>query len=117
MHSLFYFLMLALFITHELDAVRRHEWRLFPVLSSLPERVGEQLFVWLHVPLFAALFYVGAGEPTSVVAFALSIFSILHIGLHWLYRNHARNEFNNFRSWTIIVATGVFGTLHLLLTF
>lgn len=108
-----YFLMLALFITHELDAVKRHEWRVLPLTSLLPDRVGEQVFIWAHVPLFALLFHFGGLYPQSPVALGISTFSIIHILLHIGFRNHPKYEFNNTSSWTIILATGFFGALHL----
>ena len=56
MASIFYFVMLAFFIAHELDAVKRHEWRVLPLTSFLPEKPAEQIFIWAHVPLFLAQF-------------------------------------------------------------
>lgn len=116
MAELFYVAMLGFFITHELDAMQRHEWRILPLTSFLPDETGRQVFVWMHVPLFAALFFYGAGDPTSTVAFGLSVFAIIHVGLHWLFRRHPKNEFDNPTSWAIIIGTGVFGAAHLVLT-
>ncbi len=113
MASIFYFSMLAMFITHELDAVKRHEWRILPLTSFLPEKIGEQVFLWMHVPLFVLLFYYGAGVPTSSIANGLSAFAIIHVGLHWIFRNHPKNEFNTFSSWALIVGAGLFGAAHL----
>ena len=116
MAELFYVAMLGFFITHELDAMQRHEWRILPLTSFLPDETGRQVFVWMHVPLFAALFFYGAGDPTSTVAFGLSVFAIIHVGLHWLFRRHPKNEFDNPTSWAIIIGAGVFGAAHLVLT-
>lgn len=115
MAALSYFAMLAFLITHELDAVKRHEWRVLPPMSYLPEKVGEQLFIWAHVPLFAGLSYFGALEPASPVAKGLSFFAIFHTGLHWKFRNHPNNEFNNFSSWALIVLAGLCGLAHLII--
>lgn len=112
-----YYLMLALFITHELDAVKRHEWRVLPLTSFLPERVGEQVFIWAHVPIFVLLLNFGGLDPRSFVAVCLSAFSIVHILLHIGFRKHPKNEFNNISSWSLIVGTGLFGALHLLTLF
>lgn len=108
-----FYTMLALFFTHELDAVRRHEWRVLPLTSFLPERIGEQVFVWMHAPLFLAIFWFGRGDPNSGFGLCLSGFSIVHIALHWLFRNHPAYEFNNLTSWALIIATGAFGALHI----
>ena len=109
-----YYLMLALFITHELDAVKRHEWRGLPLTSFLPERVGEQVFILAHVPLLGLIFIFEGMDPKSTTAQAVSLFSIIHIALHFAFRNHPKNEFNNLISWTIIGGAGFFGALHLL---
>lgn len=116
MAELFYVAMLGLFITHELDAVQRHEWRILPLVSLLTEKTGRLTFVWMHVPLFAVLFYFGAGDPTSALAKGLSAFAIVHVGLHWLFRSHPRNEFNNPVSWALILGAGFGGAGHLAVT-
>ncbi len=113
MNELFYVAMLGFFLTHELDAMQRHEWRILPLTSFLPEETGRQAFVWMHVPLFAALFYFGAGDANSGLAAGLSAFAIVHVGLHWLFRNHPKNEFNNPVSWALIVGAGLGGAGHL----
>ena len=101
--------------THELDAIRRHEWRLLPFVSALPEKVGAAVFVWAHVPLFVLVYWIVADGADSAPALWLSGFSIAHVGLHWLYRNHPKNAFNTFGSWALIVLAGAFGTAHLAL--
>lgn len=114
--SLPIFLMLAFFITHEPDAVKRHEWRVLPLTSFLTESIGEQVFIWANVPLFALLFYFGGLDASSATAQGFSAFSILHIGLHIGFRNHPKYEFNTLSSWTIILGAGVFGALHLIVS-
>ncbi len=114
MISFLYFSMLGLFLTHELDGVKRHEWRILPIVSRLPEQIAERVFIWAHVPLFGAIFYFGAGDPTSDMAKGMSVFAIIHAGLHLLYRKHKHNEFDNPGSWTLIIGTAVFGVCHLI---
>ena len=109
-----FYAMLACFSVHELDAVKRHEWRVLPLTRVLPERAGEQVFIWAHVPIYLAIFWFAARQTTSGVALALSGFAILHVGLHWWFRNHPANEFNNPGSWALILGTGALGGLHLL---
>lgn len=113
MHDLIYYTMVGAFFTHELDAVKRHEWRVLPVLRLLPERTGEQVFIWVHVPLFAVLLWGGDGDPTSVIRVGLAVFAIVHVGLHILFRRHPAYEFNNASSWGLILLTGLLGTLFL----
>ena len=112
--DIFYYLTVGLFLTHELDAVNRREWRILPGLRVLPERLGEQLFIWLHVPVIALLLIGGDGERVNAVRVALAGFAILHVGLHWLYRTHPANAFNTFSSWSLILGTGGLGAAYLL---
>lgn len=114
MTSIFYVAMLGFLLTHELDAMKRHEWRILPLTSFLSEQTGEAVFLWWHVPLFALLFYFGAGDPSGSVAMGLSVFAIVHSGLHWLFRRHPKNEFNNPISWGLILGAGLAGAGHLI---
>jgi len=106
--EVFYWLMAA-----ELDAMKRHEWRILPLLRHLPDNVGEQIFIWIHIPLFVLFFWVSWLGTESIFAMALSLFAILHVGLTWLLRNHPAFEYNNPSSWLLICLPGLFGGLHL----
>ena len=109
-----YYLTVGFIFTHELDAVKRREWRILPLIRSLPENVGEQLFIWLHLPIFALLLIGGDGEDVNTVRVALAVFAIVHVGLHWIFRHHPANEFNNPGSWALILGTGALGAAYLL---
>lgn len=113
MQDFIYYAMVGAFFTHELDAVKRHEWRILPLIRSLPERTGEQVFIWIHAPLFGLLLWDGEGDPTSVTRVGLALFGIVHVGLHILFRRHPDYEFNNASSWGLIVLTGLLGALYL----
>ncbi len=113
MADLFYFCMLGFFLTHELDAMKRHEWRVLPLTSFLPDHLGELVFIWAHVPIIAGLFFFGGLDAGSTTALGLSIFGIIHVFLHIAFRNHPHYEFNNLSSWLLIIGTGIFGALHL----
>ena len=108
-----YFLMVAFFISHELDAVKRHEWRVLPLTSFLPEKAGEQVFIWAHAPVLALLFALGGFDPRSLTALCFSAFSVVHVFLHIGFRNHPEYDFNNLSSWALIIGTGICGTAHL----
>lgn len=110
----FYWGMVALFFTHELDAVRRHEWRILPIINRFSESSAELLFIYLHVPLFLLIFWMSKGGPSTVYALCFSMFSVVHVVLHWAFRRHPKNEFVGFSSWAIIVLTAAFGVLHML---
>jgi len=76
----FYFLMLAALFTHELDAVKRHEWRVLPLTSFLPERIGEQVFIWSHVLLFFGIFLGSQGASADAFRLGLSAFAVIACG-------------------------------------
>lgn len=101
----------AAFATHEPDAVKRHEWRLLPLPRALPERTGERILIWLHVPLLRALLHLGAAPGGRA---GLSAFAVIHVGPRWLLRNHPACELNNPSSWGLIPLTGALGGAHLL---
>ena len=113
MQDILYYSMVGAFFTHELDAVKRHEWRVLPLLRSLPERAAEQAFIWMHVPLFAVLLWGGDGNPSNPTRIGLATFAIVHVGLHFLFRKHPAYEFSNLSSWGLILLTGLFGALYL----
>ena len=110
-------LVISLLLTHELDAVRRHEWRILPLTSFLPDKTAGQLFIWAHVPLILVVLAIVQAGPASLGALLFSGFAIAHVSLHWLYRNHPRNEFLDFPSQALIVLAGLAGALHLGLVF
>jgi hypothetical protein len=55
-HILFY-LRLSLLTMHEMDAIRCREWRIFPGLSLLSDKLGHIIFVFAHIPLFFFMFW------------------------------------------------------------
>jgi uncharacterized membrane protein YedE/YeeE len=101
-----YVLMLALLFTHEIDAAFRHEWRVLPITSFLPDELGRETFIWAHVPLFAGILLASDNERVRII---LAAFCVIHVGLHWLFRNHPAYEFNNASSWGLILGAGMFG--------
>lgn len=111
--DLLYYSLLGAFFTHELDAVKRHEWRVLPLLRSLPEQMGEQVFIWLHVPLFAVLLWGDDGAPENAIRVGLAAFAVVHVGLHFVFRRHPAYEFNNTSSWGVILLTGLLGAVYL----
>jgi hypothetical protein len=113
----FLFASLGFLFTHELDAIRCKEWRIFPATSFLPDDVGYVVFTLLHVPLFAVACYAisNLNAHTNVVR-AWDIFSIVHIGLHILFLRHPENRFTTFVSWFLIVGAGACGLLDMMLS-
>nr|WP_070959516.1 DUF6713 family protein [Hyphomonas sp. Mor2] len=80
---------LALFAVHEMDAMTHAEWRLLPVLSGLPEDVGRDGFVLLHIPLFAGVFWAVFLSPWKrLSAQIVSGLTIVHAIVHFLLSDH-----------------------------
>lgn len=111
--EIFYWGTVAFFITHELDAVRRHEWRIMPLLGRLPDTKAEPLFIYLHIPILLMIFWYSKEGANTTASLALSSFAILHLAMHWVFKQHPKNEFKGLGSWSIIVLTAFFGLLHI----
>ena len=88
-HSLF-LLGFGCLITHELDAVLNHEWRVLPLLRSLPDELGTIVFVAVHIPIVAVVVALISSirERTRVLSLVTSI-------LPWLVTN-ARKRLKKF---------------------
>lgn len=103
---------IAFILVHEMDAVRCREWRIFPGLSLLNDRMGMTLFVLLHIPVFYWLnIKISQGHPAFIQGF--DIFLIVHLFLHILFTRHKNNEFKDWLSWLIIAGAGLCGAIDL----
>ena len=103
---------MAWIMTHELDAIQHHEWRILPLTSWMSEVWGYRVFVLAHIPLFA---WMMSMIPSREYQIGLDIFLIIHAGLHWLFRNHPRYTFDNRLSQVLIWGGIPLGVLHLIL--
>jgi hypothetical protein len=107
---------IALFVAHELDAVRLREWQLLFVLRHQPERFAFAAFVLLHVPIMVIFLWL-AGHPSSQIRtwfqIVVDVFAMVHVGLHWHLRNREQSGFQEPFSRNLIFAVGVFGAIHL----
>lgn len=106
----------ALLLTHELDAVARAEWRVLPLTSFLPEHIAFPVFVLAHVPLFAWLLrLVGHTDATVRRRWQtiVSVFLVVHVGLHLLFSGHEQYDFHHAMSEFLIFGGGLFGVIAL----
>ena len=109
--SLFY-LGMGFLLTHEMDAMSNHEWRVLPVFRSLDDATGELAFLLAHVPLFAFLVAFVASLHTRIRNRArnlVSAFLVVHAVLHFAFSGHAAYEFAAFRSELLIVGAAIAG--------
>ncbi len=108
----------SLLFTHELDAIQRHEWRIFPFLSNLKEDFAYRIFVILHCPLLVLLLWL-ISHPSENVRYwfqiSFDVFLILHMGLHYLFKSHKRYEFTTVFSKVMIILIALLGLIHILL--
>ncbi len=103
-------------MVHEMDAIRCKEWRIIPGLNLLSNKVGQQIFVFAHIPLLLIVLYQLAYiSDNSVFIVGLDIFMIVHVGLHLLFLKHKNNEFKDWVSWILIIGTGLFGLADLVI--
>lgn len=118
--DLIFYTGLSLLLTHELDAIKRHEWRIFPGLSNLKDNLSYPLFIVLHIPLFILILWLVCHPSESVrFWFQLSVdgFLILHLGLHYFFKSHEKYEFTQQLSKIIINLMALTGLIHIILLF
>ena len=115
--SLLFFLLLSLVIVHELDAIRRHEWRMFVVLTKMDDERAFQIFSTLHIPLLMVIFWL-ITNPSVIVVFwfevVLDVFLIIHKFLHYSFQKHPQNEFTTSFSKGLIDLMAVVGFIQLI---
>ena len=117
MSFVFFYLGLSLLVIHEMDAIRCKEWRLFPGLSLVNDRMGFMVFMAAHIPLFIWLFYELSQADNQGLILGLDYFFIIHFGLHLLFLMHKRNEFKDWFSWTLITGIAICGVCDILVNF
>ena len=112
-----FYLGLALLFSHELDAMPNHEWRLLPILRSLPDAAGETAFMVAHIPIFAIVIGCIASlnvGTRSVARTLVSAFLVLHAGLHFLFSKNETYEFGSMASSLLIYGAAILGAAFLL---
>jgi len=116
--NLLFFFLLSLVIVHELDAIRRHEWRMFIILNKMDDERAFQFFSILHIPLLMVIFWL-ITYPSTIVVFGfqivLDVFLIIHKFLHDSFQKHPNNEFNTKFSKSLINLMAVVGFIQLAL--
>lgn len=112
--SLLFVIGLSLILTHEMDAIRLQEWRMFVFLSTMTDAVAYLVFTALHIPLYILLLWgLSAASSTSLVV-GLDLFFVVHTILHLLFLKHPHNQFTSPFSWALIAGAGAAGLLDLI---
>jgi len=107
-----FYLGIGALFTHELDAMSNHEWRVLPLLRLLPDEIGMNVFVAIHVPLFAWLIALVASPNIRKRAMSRLLicgFLVIHGLLHAFFMNHPSYEFSSALSNTLIFGGAVMG--------
>lgn len=113
--SIFFLLGLSFITIHEMDAIRCKEWRIFPGLSMLNDKLGHVLFVFAHIPLFFFIYWqFSHTENKEAFIKGFDIFMIVHLFLHVLFLKHNNNQFKDWISWSIIIGAAICGLLDFL---
>jgi len=108
----------ALLIAHELDAVARHEWRLLPGFASFEDDVARDLFVLLHIPLLAIIFWAMTHHDAGLKSAGRAVIAallVIHGGLHFLLSGHALYEFQGIVAHLTIYGATLAGAAYLVL--
>lgn len=93
---------ISLLYAHELDAVRKREWRMMIFSDRVSDETASRIFTALHVPLFAAVFWLMEFRLSFLYWF-VSGFGVFHFLLHSAFRKHIENRMRNVFSRTIII--------------
>ena len=116
MEHFLFFIGLSFLIAHEMDAIRCKEWRILPGFSLFSDTVGQNVFVFAHIPLFILVFYQLAYiSDISGFVKGFDIFMIVHIVLHLLFLRHKNNDFKGWISWILIIGAGLCGIADLII--
>lgn len=113
-----YYLGIATLFTHEMDAMPNHEWRVMPLLRSLPDDLGMLIFVLGHIPLFALIMAFSATPNLALRRIARRIiagFLIIHAGLHLYFTSHPAYTFHDGLSHFLIFGGAVLGFVYLVI--
>lgn len=90
---------ISFLIVHEMDAIRCKEWRIYPGLSLLGDKLGQIIFVFAHIPLFFIVFYqLIYDSNNNAFVKGFDVFMIVYVGLHLLFLRHKNNEFKDWIS-------------------
>ena len=108
-----FLLLLSTFFVHEMDAVRRKEWRMFAGLNRLKDENAYLIYTLLHLPLYVVVLYMLLTSYYPLLYKIIDIFAILHLLLHILFRKHPGDEFKSGFSMILIISLAVMGALHL----
>ncbi|MDH3768066.1 MAG: hypothetical protein OES99_06400 [Gammaproteobacteria bacterium] len=117
MLTIIYYLGIAALFTHEMDAVMRSEWELLFYLKNLNEAVAYPIFLILHFPLFFIFLWLshhGNDRIRTLFRYCVSVFLMIHLGLHLLLSDDPNNAFHGLIANLFIYLAAGCGLVYLL---
>ena len=104
---------LALLFVHEMDAIRREEWKMFIVLKNMADEKAYHIFMLLHVPLYMALLLLLFSPFFAMGYYVVDVFLAAHMLVHLGFSKHHANKLNSTISKAIINLSGLLALIHL----
>ena len=94
MDHLFFVLGFCFLLTHEMDAIRVKEWKIFPVLNKVGDEAGYVAFTALHIPIYVLLLWglYGDNGANRGLIVGLDTFFVVHVLLHLIFYNHQKTD-------------------------
>ncbi|WP_353257039.1 DUF6713 family protein [Hyphomonas sp.] len=106
-----YRLTAACLITHELDSIVK--------MTASPNSLGslsnveQSVLIWGHIPIVLGLLFVTESTMRASVRYGTCVFAVIHVALHWVYRDQPIYDFGSMASWVLILLAGIFGAAYL----
>lgn len=113
MMSVLFMAVVTWLVLHELDAIRRHEWRFFFAPVPVSDETAFRIFTALHLPLLLVVFWF-FDSPGFQRGF--DVFAVAHAGAHLALRDHPKVDFDTWFSKLWIYGGALLGALHLYTT-
>lgn len=108
-----YRLTVACLFTHELDSTLRQAWNPLTGSTASYSAFDQQIFMWAHAPIVLGLIFLAETGNRAAIRYGLCVFAVVHVGLHWFYRNVPVYDFASISSWVLILLAGIFGAAYL----
>ena len=105
---------LALLFTHEMDAIRRQEWKMFIILKDMDDEKAYSIFTLLHVPLYAAVLLLLFSPFSHLGYYVVDVFLLAHMFIHLGFQRHPANKMGGTISKAIIYCAGLLAIVHLI---
>jgi hypothetical protein len=118
MRDLAFYLGFGTLVTHELDSMLNHEWRVIPIIRALPDETGFIIFVTAHIPIFAILVALVSSQNSKtrqITRIGIGLFLVFHGLLHIFFKNHPAYEFSSMLSNALIFGGSLLGIVYLVM--